>query len=125
MFSATNHNINKAKPKEAASNRNTCIGIDWLCTVYCLVQEYFTHAATSPLSIKAYKISALARRLRPPNMEGCLSCHTCYDTGPRLLRSHPKGLHILGAFYDKQRLQITYSNRITTDLICLFFVKHV
>ena len=63
MFSATNHNVNKAKPKEAASNRNTCIGIDWLCTVYCLVQEYFTLTGTSPLSIKGCKILSLARRL--------------------------------------------------------------
>jgi hypothetical protein len=31
-----------------------------------------------------------ARRSGPLSREGSLPCHTCCDTGPRFLRSHPK-----------------------------------
>ena len=35
-------------------------------------------------------------KLRPMfGKEGSLSCHTCWDTGPRFLQSQPKGIHSL------------------------------
>jgi hypothetical protein len=37
-----------------------------------------------------WRAEACARRSGPLSREGSLSCHTCCDTGPRFLRSHPK-----------------------------------
>jgi hypothetical protein len=44
----------------------------------------------SPLSVTGLQILAYARRSGPLSREGSFSCHTCCDTGPRLIRSRPK-----------------------------------
>jgi hypothetical protein len=47
-----------------------------------------------PLPVKGCKIQAYARHSGPLCREGSLSCYTCCNTGPRFLRSHPKGCPI-------------------------------
>ena len=60
----------------------------------------FAHVETSLLSIKGYKMYAYDLHPRTLGRQGSLSCHTCWDTGPRFLRSHPKDLLNLVAFYE-------------------------
>ena len=68
--------------------------------IYCPA-VCFTRTDTSSLSVKGCKIWSIARYLRPLVREGSLSCHTCCDTGPRFLWSHPKELPSLAAYYDE------------------------
>ena len=64
---------------------------DWLTKFfYRSVPEYLTHKATLLLSVADYKVRSFPRRFWPLRREGSLSCHTCYDTGLRFTRSHPK-----------------------------------
>ena len=60
----------------------------------------FAHVETSLLSKKGFKMYAYDLHLRTLGREGSASCHTCWDTGPRILRSHPKDLLNLVAFYE-------------------------
>ena len=56
--------------------------------VYC--SRYSALKVTSQLTMKyekSCKIQVYVRHLRPWSREGSLSCHTCCDTGPRVVRS--------------------------------------
>ena len=66
--------------------------IDWLFMyiIFRLVKEHFFYIETSSLLAKSCKIKAFPLWLWPLRRFGSLSCLTCYDTGPRFTRSHPK-----------------------------------
>ena len=49
---------------------------------------------------------------------GSLSCHTCWDTGPRFLRCRPSDLPNSVAFYNKDGIPRTYSNPDPHGTIC-------
>jgi hypothetical protein len=53
---------------------------------------------------------ANAWRSGPLSREGSLSCHTCYDTGPRFFWSHPKDLSIQSPLTTLQGMWRIYSN---------------
>ena len=64
----------------------------------------------SPLLVKGCKKLSLSSTLWPLSRKGFLSCQTCYDTGPRFLRLHPKDRPNLAAFYKKQGVPMIHSN---------------
>ena len=65
---------------------------------------------TSPLPVKGYNIQANARHSGHLSREGCLLCHTCCDTGPRFLRSHPNDQPFQSPLTTRKGMQGTYSN---------------
>jgi hypothetical protein len=69
---------------------------------------------TSPLTMEGYK--AYARRLGPLSTEGSLSCDTCYGTGPRFFRFHPKDHPTWLPITTHMKMWNIYSNRILTCL---------
>ena len=66
--------------------------IDWLYIVYRSIQEYISHKGTSSLPVKGWNIWAFVLPFRSLSRQGFLSCHTCYDTGPRFTRFHPRNV---------------------------------
>ena len=64
----------------------------------------------STLLVKGCKKLSLSSTLWPLSRKGFLSCQTCYDTGPRFLRLHPKDRPNLAAFYKKQGIPMIHSN---------------
>ena len=67
---------------------------DWLI-VYCLLFRWRVFHSYRNVTIASERLQNLgfSRPLQPLNMEGSLSCHACYDTGP-----HPKNCTRLVAF---------------------------
>ena len=63
--------------------------IEWLYIVYCPVQEIFYANRYVTNGLQNY------RRLWPLSMCKIFSRHTCCDTGPRFIRSHPKDCLII------------------------------
>ena len=65
--------------------------IDWLI-VYCLtsLSRIFHWYGDGTIAGEGLQIWAYARHSGPLSREGSLSCHSCYDTGPRSIPSHPK-----------------------------------
>jgi hypothetical protein len=64
----------------------------------------------SPLSVKGCKIQTYARNSGPLSREGSLSCHTCCETGPQFLRSHPKVSPIQSPLTTHKGMWRIYSN---------------
>ena len=62
----------------------------FVCFVYSRLSNFSAIRRLSPLPVTGLQIQAYARRSEPLSREGSLSCHTCCDTGPRFIRSHPK-----------------------------------
>ena len=63
--------------------------LNWFIEYWFSSSSKIIHIETSPLTVKPrLRHLTFARRLGPLSREGSLSCHTCYDTGPRLTRSH-------------------------------------
>ena len=58
-------------------------------------------------------LKAFAGLLRPFSREGSLSCHTCFDTGPRFSRSHQKD----GAVFSPHTTILRYRGRIPALII--------
>ena len=55
-------------------------------------------------------LKAFAGLLQPFSREGSLSCHTCFDTGPRFSRTHQKDRPVFFATYDNPPVPRTYSS---------------
>ena len=61
------------------------------------------HKETLTLSVKGCNLYTYSRQILSLGTEGSLSYHTCCDTGPGVLRSHPKECPYL----DKQGVLMT------------------
>jgi hypothetical protein len=64
----------------------------WCCS--CFLRIVFFDCMLLYVPLKNFSLTIAGSR------EGSLSCHTCFDTGPRFFRSHPKDSPIQSPLYD-------------------------
>ena len=78
------HSITFNENLTSRANRTQFVCLYGIYCLHFLTKKFHSYIDIN-FTVKGGKIKGFARHLWPMSREGFLSCHTCFDTGPRYL----------------------------------------